>query len=128
MDYTTLITLILIGLFAGIASGMVGIGGGLVIVPCLVYALSFSQFGAQGTSIAAMLPPIGILAAMNYYKADAINWKFAIIISITFIAGGYLGSKLTLNYISESTLKKLFGILLLVAAIKMIFFSSEKVQ
>ena len=127
MDYTTLITLIVIGLFAGIASGMVGIGGGLVIVPCLVYALSFSQFGAQGTSIAAMLPPIGILAAMNYYKADAINWKFAIIISIAFIIGGYLGSKLTLNYINESTLKKLFGILLLVAAIKMIFFSSEKV-
>ena len=128
MDYTTLITLIIIGLFAGVVSGMVGVGGGLVIVPCLVYALSFSQFNAQGTSIAAMLPPIGVLAAMNYYKADAINWKFAIIISMTFVLGGYLGSKLTLNYISESTLKRVFGILMLLGAIKLIFFSSEKIQ
>ena len=128
MDYSTIISLVIIGLFAGVASGMVGIGGGLVIVPCLVYAVSFSQFNAQGTSIAAMLPPIGILAAMNYYKADAINWKYAIIISATFILGGYFGSKLTLTYISESTLKKVFGVLMLVGGIKMIFFSSEKVQ
>ncbi len=127
MDYTTLIVLVFIGLFAGVVSGMIGIGGGLVIVPCLVYLLSFSQFDAQGTSIAAMLPPIGILAAMNYYKADAINWKFALVISITFVIGGYFGSRLTLDYISESTLKKIFGVLMLLGAVKLIFFSSEKV-
>ena len=100
MSATTLIILISIGLFAGIISGMIGIGGGLIMVPFLVYLLGFNQFSAQGTSLAAMLPPIGILAAFNYYKADAINWKFAIIISLTFVVGGYLGSKLTLNFIS----------------------------
>jgi len=123
MSMTTIIILISIGLFAGIISGMIGIGGGLIIVPSLVYALSLSQFGAQGTSIAAMLPPIGILAAYNYHRADAINWKFALIIAATFIIGGYIGSKLTLNFISESMLKKIFGIIMLIGAIKMIFFS-----
>ena len=123
MSATTLIILISIGLFAGIISGMIGIGGGLIMVPFLVYLLGFNQFLAQGTSLAAMLPPIGILAAFNYYKADAINWKFAIIISLTFVVGGYLGSKLTLNFISESVLKKIFGGLMLIGAIKMIFFS-----
>ena len=123
MSATTLIILISIGLFAGIISGMIGIGGGLIMVPFLVYLLGFNQFLAQGTSLAAMLPPIGILAAFNYYKADAINWKFAIIISLTFVVGVYLGSKLTLNFISESVLKKIFGGLMLIGAIKMIFFS-----
>jgi uncharacterized protein len=123
MSMSTLIILVCIGLFAGIISGMIGIGGGLIIVPSLVYLLSLNQFGAQGTSIAAMLPPIGILAAYNYHRADAINWKFALIIAATFVVGGYLGSKLTLNFISESMLKKIFGVIMLIGAIKMIFFS-----
>lgn len=123
MSITTLLVLVCIGVFAGIISGMIGIGGGLIIVPSLVYVLSLNQFGAQGTSIAAMLPPIGILAAYNYYKADAVNWKYALIISITFVIGGYIGSKLTINFISESMLKKIFGGLMLLGAIKMIFFS-----
>ena len=123
MSITTLLILVCIGVFAGILSGMIGIGGGLVIVPSLVYLLSFNQFGAQGTSIAAMLPPIGILAAYNYHKADAINWKFALVIAVTFVIGGYIGSRLTLSFISESALKKIFGVLMLIGAIKMIFFS-----
>ena len=123
MSITTLLILVCVGVFAGIISGMIGIGGGLIIVPSLVYLLSLNQFGAQGTSIAAMLPPIGILAAYNYHRADAINWKYALIISATFIIGGYLGSKLTINFISESALKKIFGFLMLLGAIKMIFFS-----
>lgn len=120
---STLIILICIGLFAGMVSGMVGVGGGIIIVPMLVYALGLTQFSAQGTSIAAMLPPIGILAAYNYHKADVINWKFALIIALSFVIGGYLGSKLTLGFISESTLKKVFGGLMLIGAIKLIFFS-----
>ena len=123
MSITTLIFLVLIGFGAGILSGMIGIGGGLIIVPSLVYLMTMNQFEAQGTSIAAMLPPIGILAAFNYYKADAINMKYAIIIGLTFVVGGYLGSKLTLNFISESMLKKIFGIVMLAGGIKMIFFS-----
>lgn len=123
MSVSTLLVLVLIGLFAGVVSGMIGVGGGIIIVPALVYVLSLSQFSAQGTSIAAMLPPIGILAAYNYYRADAINWKYALIISITFVIGGYFGSRLTLGFISESTLKKIFGGLMLLGAVKLIFFS-----
>jgi uncharacterized membrane protein YfcA len=123
MSVSTILILVCIGVFAGIVSGMIGIGGGLIIVPSLVYFLTLNQFGAQGTSIAAMLPPIGILAAYNYHRADAINWKYALIISATFIIGGYLGSKLTISFISESALKKIFGVLMLMGAIKMIFFS-----
>lgn len=123
MSITTLIILILIGLGAGMLSGMIGIGGGLIIVPALVYFMAMNQFSAQGTSIAAMLPPIGILAAYNYYQEDAINMKYALIIGLTFVIGGYFGSKLTLNFISESMLKKIFGIVMLAGGIKMIFFS-----
>ena len=123
MSVSTLLILVCIGLFAGVISGMIGIGGGLIIVPSLIYILSLNQFSAQGTSIAAMLPPIGVLAAYNYHRADAINWKFALIIAATFVIGGYVGSKLTISFISESTLKKIFGMLMLVGAIKMIFFS-----
>lgn len=123
MSMSTLIILVLIGFIAGIISGMIGIGGGLIIVPCLVYFMGLSQFEAQGTSLAAMLPPIGILAALNYYKADVIDVKFALIIALTFVFGGYLGSKLTLTFINESDLKKIFGVVMLIGAIKMIFFS-----
>ena len=123
MSITTLIVLVAIGLFAGIAGGMIGIGGGLVIVPCLVYFLGLSQFEAQGTSVATLLLPIGILAAYNYQKADVIHWKYALIIALTFIVGGYIGSKLSINFLSESAVKKLFGVIMLIGAIKMIFFS-----
>jgi uncharacterized membrane protein YfcA len=123
MSLTTLIILVAIGLIAGIAGGMIGIGGGLIIVPCLVYFLGLSQFEAQGTSVATLLLPIGVLAAYNYHKADSINWKFALIIALTFIVGGYIGSKLTINFLSESTVKKVFGVIMLIGAIKMIFFS-----
>lgn len=123
MSMSTLLILICIGVFAGMVSGMIGVGGGIIIVPFLVYALGISQFNAQGTSIAAMLPPIGILAAYNYHRADAINWKFAVIIAISFVIGGYFGSKLTLGFISESVLKKIFGGIMLLGAIKLIFFS-----
>lgn len=123
MSISTLLILICIGVFAGMASGMIGVGGGIIIVPFLVYALGINQFNAQGTSIAAMLPPIGILAAYNYHRADAINWKFAVIIAVSFVVGGYFGSKLTLGFISESTLKKIFGGIMLLGAIKLIFFS-----
>lgn len=122
MSFTTLIILILIGLTAGALSGMIGVGGGIIIVPGLVYILGLSQFQAQGTSLALMLPPIGILAAYNYYKADALDWKYAAIIAIAFIIGGYFGSKLTLEFIDEKTLKRIFGGIMAIVAIKMIFF------
>lgn len=123
MSITTLVILLLIGIFAGILSGLIGVGGGIIIVPALVYFLGVSQHTAQGTSLALMLPPIGILAAMNYYKAGALNIKYAAVIAVAFVIGGYLGSKLSITYIDEILMKKIFGFILLIAAIKMIFFS-----
>ncbi|MFT7611353.1 MAG: putative membrane protein YfcA [Parvicellaceae bacterium] len=119
MDLPTFFILVLIGVTAGIMSGFVGIGGGIIIVPALVYILGISQFEAQGTSIVLMIPPIGILAAMNYYKADAINWKYAAIIAATFVVGGYVGSKLSLK-MDETLLKLIFGVVMLIVAVKMI--------
>lgn len=123
MTLTTLLILAAIGLLAGILSGMIGVGGGIIVVPALVYLLGLTQHSAQGTSLALMLPPIGILAAMNYYKAGALNVKYAVIIAIAFVIGGYLGSKLSLTYISEEMMKKIFGIIMLGVSIKMVFFS-----
>ena len=123
MNLTTIIILLIIGILAGILSGMIGVGGGIIIVPALVYFLGMSQHGAQGTSLALMLPPIGILAAMNYYKAGALNIKYAIIISLAFVIGGYIGSKISITYISEENLKKVFGVIMLIASVKLIFFS-----
>ena len=119
MDISTLMILILIGLFAGALSGFVGVGGGIIIVPALVYVLGLSQFEAQGTSLLLMLPPIGILAALNYYQSGAVNWKYALVIAIAFVAGGYFGSKLTLK-LDETLVKLIFGLLMLLVAIKMI--------
>lgn len=123
MSILTILILVVIGIMAGILSGMIGVGGGIIIVPALIYFLGMSQHGAQGTSLALMLPPIGILAAMNYYRAGQLNIKYALIISAAFIIGGYLGSKLSLTYFSEAVMKKIFGIIMLTAAIKLIFFS-----
>ena len=120
MSISIILILIIIGLLAGILSGIVGIGGGLLMIPMLILFLGLSQHAAQGTSLAVMLPPIGILAAMNYYKAGFIEWKFALIIATAFIIGGYFGSKFAVS-VSPVLLKKIFGTVLLVAAVKMIF-------
>lgn len=101
---------------------MFGVGGGVIIVPALVYFLAMTQHEAQGTSLALMLLPIGILAVMNYHKSGAINWKAGLIIAVAFVVGGYFGSKLSLN-ISEVRLKQAFGVLMIAVAVKMIFFS-----
>lgn len=119
MSATTIIILGLIGITAGILSGFVGIGGGVVIVPALIYFLGLTQHEAQGTSIALMLPPIGILAAMNYYKAGSLNIKYALVVAATFIIGGYIGSKISLQLPAE-TVKRVFGIMMLFVALKMI--------
>ncbi len=84
----TLIILISIGLAAGVLGGMVGLGGGIIIIPALIMLLGLGQKEAQGTSVAIMLPPIGILAVLNYYKAGYVNVKFALVIALAFILGG----------------------------------------
>ena len=77
MDPLTLLTLLVIGLFAGIASGFVGVGGGLILVPAMVAFAGLGQHAAQGTSLAMMLPPVGILAVMQYHKAGEVHWAYA---------------------------------------------------
>ena len=120
MQTDTILILIAIGLTAGILSGFVGIGGGLLIVPALIFFLGMSQFEAQGTSLAMMLPPIGILAVINYNKTGNLNWTYALILAAVFIIGGYIGSKISLS-LSPQVVKKIFGVLMLIAAFKLIF-------
>lgn len=120
MTITTIFTLIIIGLLAGILSGLVGVGGGIIMVPLFILFLGLTQHNAQGMSLAVMLPPVTFLAVYNYHKAGVINWKAAIIVSILFIIGGYLGSKLALQ-IDQKTLKKIFGLVMLIVAFKLIF-------
>ena len=120
MSISTCIILIVIGILAGILSGVVGIGGGLIMIPLLIILLGLSQHEAQGTSLAVMLPPIGILAAINYHKAGFVKWEYAMIIAITFIIGGYFGSKYAVTLRPE-IVKRVFGIVMLIGALKIIF-------
>lgn len=120
MSPSVLISLLVIGVITGMMAGIFGIGGAIIMIPSLVFFMGFSQQMAQGTSLAVMLPPIGIFAAYNYYKAGQANIKFALILAIAFIAGSYFGSKLALN-IPASILKKAFAVLLIAVALKMIF-------
>lgn len=121
MGASTIVILLLIGLTAGVLSGLIGIGGGIIIVPALVYFLGFSQHAAQGTSLGLLLPPVGILAVMNYYKKGFLDIKVVLIMAIAFIAGAFLGSKLSVT-LSEDKLKKFFAVVLLVIAGKMLLF------
>lgn len=116
-----IIILILIGVLSGVLSGMFGVGGGILIVPALVFFLGMTQHSAQGTSLGLMLLPIGILAAYNYYQTGNLNIKYGLIIAAAFVLGGYFGSKISLG-IDEVTLKRIFGVLMAIVAVKLIFF------
>jgi len=116
---TTILILLCIGLAAGILSGMVGVGGGIIIVPALVYFISMSQHEAQGTSLAVLLLPLGILAVYNYYKEGYVDIKVTLIIASTFIVGGFIGSKISI-VLDQNMVKKIFGGVMLLVALKMI--------
>ena len=120
LDFQTIVYLILIGVLAGIVSGFIGIGGGIIIVPGLIYLAGLTQIQAQGTSLALMLPPLGILAFMHYYKQGNVDLKVAGIVAVTFIIGGFFGAKLA-HKIDQNIVKIIFGVLMLLIAIKMIF-------
>ena len=120
MTITQLLILIVVGILSGMLAGVFGVGGAIIVIPALVFILGLSQHDAQGTSLAFMLPPVGILATWNYWKAGHVNWKMALVLSLTFIIGAYLGSQFSIN-ISDKTLRRMFGVLMMVIAIKMIF-------
>ncbi len=119
MSISMLMILIVIGIITGVMAGMLGIGGAIIMIPALVFFIGFSQQMAQGTSIAVMLPPVGILAAYNYYKAGHVDIKFALILAGTFLIGSYFGSRYALT-LPQAALKKIFGVLLLLVAAKML--------
>jgi len=108
-----------LGLLAGVLSGLLGIGGGILLVPVLVLIAGMAQHKAQGTTLALMVPPIGILAAWTYYKEGNVDLKVAALICLGFFFGGLLGARLA-GSVDAMLLKKLFGVALLVAALKMI--------
>lgn len=122
MEISTVLILMGIGLMAGILSGFVGVGGGIIIVPALIYFLGYNQLQAQGMSLTLMLPPIGIMAFYNYYQkghVDKMSMTYAGVMAALFIVGGYVGSKLALK-IPENVVKLIFGLIMLYVAIRMI--------
>ena len=125
MDSQTIIILLLIGLAAGILGGMVGVGGGIIIVPGLIYFLGFTQMQAQGTSLAMILLPVGILGVMQYYKAGNVDVSIVLILAAGFLIGSFVGSKIS-HSIPQESVKKFFAILMLVIGIKMLFFDKPK--
>lgn len=110
---------ILLGLFSGIISGLIGIGGGIVIIPALIYFFGLSQHMAQGTTLALMVPPIGLLAALEYYRKGFVNLNIALFVCLGFFIGGYLGAKVATT-ITPQILRKIFGVALFLISIKMI--------
>ncbi len=111
---------LLLGLVAGTLSGLIGIGGATVIIPALVLLFGMTQYTAQGTTLAMMVPPIGILAAWMYYRGGFVDLKIAGLMCIGFVIGGLLGAKFAIA-IPEPVLKKIFGIFLLIVSLRMIF-------
>jgi len=119
MTISTLFLLLCIGLLAGILSGLVGVGGGIIMIPLLVL-MGMSQHQSQGTSLAVLAVPVTAIAAFNYYKEGYVDWKYAAVIAVFFVIGGYIGSKFAVQ-IDQKILKKIFGIILLFVAGKLIF-------
>ena len=117
---TQVLLYMLLRLAAGVLSGLIGVGGGVIIIPALVILFGLSQHQAQGTTLALLVPPIGLLAAWTYYKQGYVDLKIAAYICMGFFFGGFLGAKLA-TALSNPVLEKVFGIALLLIALKMIF-------
>ena len=125
MDIQTILILMLVGIAAGMLSGLVGVGGGIVIVPALVIILGFSQKMAMGTSLGILLLPVGILGVLQYYKQGYVDMRVVLIISFAFLFGSYFGSKIALS-LPQETIKKIFAVFMIIIAIKLLFFDKKK--
>ena len=110
---------ILVGLFTGLVSGLIGIGGGVIVVPILVLLFGLTQHQAQGTTLAMMVPPIGLLAALTYYRQGHVNLEMAAFMAAGFFVGGLLGARMAVG-LSNAVLEKVFGVALLLISVKMI--------
>ncbi len=125
MDVQTMLIIILVGIAAGMLSGLVGVGGGLIIVPSLIYFIGFSQKTAQGTSLAMIMLPVGIFGVLQYYKQGHVDFRIVGILAIGFLAGSFFGSKIALS-LPQETVKKIFALLMILIAIKMLFLDKPK--
>ncbi len=126
MEINTIVWLLIIGLLGGILSGFMGVGGGIIIVPMLALVLGMSQHEAQGTYLGMMIAPLAAFSAYNYWKAGHLNWKYALILMATFAIGSFLGSYIANYYISGKTLRKLFGIVMLLTSLKICLANSHE--
>ncbi|MEO8762667.1 MAG: sulfite exporter TauE/SafE family protein [Ginsengibacter sp.] len=124
MSVQVIIILFLIGLAAGILGGLVGIGGGIIIVPSLIYFLGFSQKEAQGTSLGILLLPVGILGVLQFYKAGYVDMRTVWLVSFGFVVGSYFGSRIALGF-SQESVKKIFAILMILIGLKMLFLDKK---
>jgi len=125
MDIQTILIIILVGVAAGVLGGLVGVGGGIIIVPSLVYFIGFSQKTAQGTSLGLIMLPVGILGVLMYYKQGHVDFRVVGILAVGFLLGSYLGSKIALS-LPQDTVKKVFAVLMVIIAVKMLFFDKSK--
>lgn len=125
MDIQTILIIILVGIAAGMLGGLVGVGGGIIIVPALVYFIGMSQKSAQGTSLGLIMLPVGILGVLQYYRQGHVDFRVVGILAVGFLAGSYFGSKIALS-LPQETVKKIFATLLVLIAVKMIFFDKTK--
>lgn len=121
MNLTLILSLLVIGLLAGIFSGFMGVGGGVVMIPLMLLFLGYDQHEAQGLSLAVLAVPVTFVAAYTYHvNGHAINWRYALIIAVCFVVGGYIGSKFAVK-IDQAVLKKIFAVVLVIAAVKLFF-------
>jgi uncharacterized membrane protein YfcA len=110
---------VIVGLVIGVVSGALGIGGGVLLIPAFVWIFKFDQQMATGTTLAVLVPPIGLLAALEYYRRGKVEWEAALVIAITFIVGAYLGARLAQD-LPDATLRLLFGLMLIYVGIRFI--------
>lgn len=121
MSIQIILSLVAIGILAGILSGFMGVGGGVVMIPLMILFLGYDQHQAQGMSLAVLAVPVTFIAAYTYHKSGhTLDWKYALIIALCFVVGGYLGSKLAVH-VNQSLLRKVFAGILLLVAVKLFF-------
>lgn len=124
MGIQELFMLVIIGIAAGILSGLVGIGGGIILVPALVYFLHYTQHQAQGTSLGVLSFPVVILGFLTYYRESKltgvpIDFKVVALLACGFLAGAYFGSNIAIR-IDKAMLRKIFGLVMLITSLKML--------